>query len=201
METKLQTPNTDELPDLPLEQQIERLGSRDWRVVGAATEALTRAASNGIAAVLQGLSHPQARVRRGCAQFMDHQGTDDCVELLCQVARDDPVPNVRRVAVHSLGCQRCKPSPLHGDTIAFLVERALSDPSVKVRREAVGGLSLHPPDPRAAAALRRLLEEETDRELRRSAHYALKRHDLEYRRNVDEGARTRAMAAHARRWG
>lgn len=184
-----------------LEQQVERLGSRDWRVIGAAHDALVRAGSAGMAAVLHGLAHPNARVRRGCAGFMDHQGTDECVERLHEVAREDPVPSVRRVAVHSLGCQRCKPSPLSGDGIAFLVERALSDPSIKVRREAVGGLSMYPPDLRAAAALRRILEEETDRDLRRGAHFALKRHDAEYRRMVDEGARARALAAHAGRPG
>jgi hypothetical protein len=197
MESTPKSMSTDEPPDLSLDQQVERLGARDWRVILAAQQVLVDAGSAGMAAVLRGLSHPEARVRRGCAGFMDHQGTDECVVLLCEVAREDPVPSVRRVAVHSLGCQRCKPSPLQGDGIAFLVERALSDPSLKVRREAVGGLSMYPPDSRAAVALRRILEEETDRDLRRGAHFALKRHDPEYRRTVDEGARARAIAAHA----
>jgi HEAT repeat protein len=188
-----------DIPDqqtLFLEQQVELLGSRDYRVAGAAYKVLVEAGQVGMDAAIRGLSHSDARVRRGCAEFMDHQGNDQCVTTLSQVAREDSVPYVRRVAVHSLGCERCKPTPLQGDTISFLIERALSDPSTRVRREAVSGLLFQPPDPRAAAALKTVLSCETDRKLRGSAHYALKHHDPEYRRMVDEQARARSIAAY-----
>jgi hypothetical protein len=178
-----------------LEQQVELLGSRDYRVVGRAWEVLKEAGEAGMAAVIRGLAHPWARVRRGCAEFMDHHGTGSCVDALLRIARTDPIPYVRRVAVHSLGCQRCKVMPLRLDLVAFLVERAAADDNIRVRREAVSGLSLQPPDPRAAEALRTILGAQTDRELRRLAHHALKHHDPEYRREAAEKAKARALAA------
>jgi len=188
--------DTLEQQTLFLEQQIELLGSRDYRVAGAAYKVLVEAGQAGMDAALCGLSHSDARVRRGCAEFMDHQGTDECVTTLGEVAREDPVPYVRRVAVHSLGCERCKPEPLQSDTLSFLIERALSDASTRVRREAVSGLLFQPPDPRAAAALRTIQNRETDRKLLGSVHYALKHHDPDYRRAVDAQAKARSQAVY-----
>jgi HEAT repeat protein len=190
--------DTPEQHALFLEQQVLLLGSRDYRIVDAAYKVLVEAGQAGMDAAIRGLSHSDARVRRGCAEFMDHQGTDQCITTLSQVAREDSVPYVRRVAVHSLGCERCKPAPLQGDTISFLIERAVSDASTRVRREAVSGLLFQPPDPRAAATLQTLLNRETDRKLLGSIHYALKHHDPDYRRSVDEQARARSIAAYER---
>ena len=186
--------NIEEQQALYLEQQVELLGSRDYRVAGAAYKVLVEAGQVGMEAALRGLSHSDARVRRGCAEFMDHQGTDQCVTTLAQVAREDAVPYVRRVAVHSLGCERCKPAPLQSDMLSFLIERALSDASTRVRREAVSGLLFQPPDPRAATALRTIQNRETDRKLLGNVHYALKHHDPDYRRAVDAQARARSQA-------
>lgn len=190
--------NTPEQQTLYLEQQIQLLGSRDYRVAGAAYKVLVEAGQAGMDAAIRGLAYPDARVRRGCAEFMDHQGSDQCVPTLSEVAREDSVAYVRRVAVHSLGCERCKPAPLQSDTISFLIERALSDASTRVRREAISGLIFQPPDPRAAAALRTIQNRETDRKLLGSVHYALKHHDPDYRRAVDAQAKARSLAAYER---
>jgi HEAT repeat protein len=187
------------LEPITLEQQVERLGTRDWRVVLAAHAVLVEAGEAGLQAVIRGLSHPHPRVRRACAQVMDHDGSDPCVDALLHAARHDPVPAVRRFAVHSLSCQRCKASPLAVDGVAALIERALSDPSISVRREAVSGLTLQSPDPRAVAALETILSRESDRKLLWLARFALQRHDPEYRQATIEQSRARARAEYERR--
>jgi HEAT repeat protein len=184
---------------LPLDQQVEQLGVYDWRVVLAAHAVLVEAGEAGLQAVIQGLSHSHPRVRRACAQFMDHEGSDPCVDALLQAARHDPVPAVRRFAVHSLSCQRCKVTPLSVDGVAVLIERALSDPSISVRREAVFGLTLQLPDLRAVVALKTILSGESDRKLLCLARLALKRHDPEYRQATIEQSKARARAEYERR--
>src|SRR5438309_2008238 len=98
-----------------LREQAERLGVRDWRVLLAADAVLAEAGQAGIEAALWGMSHPHPRARRGCAGFMDHRADDSCIAALRQLALHDPVPAVRRTAVHSAYCLRCKPAPLTCD--------------------------------------------------------------------------------------
>src|SRR5712691_1202396 len=178
-----------------LQALAEQLGAHDWRMVMQAETTLVRAGQAGIDAVLWGLSHPNARVRRFCAGFMDHHGTDACFALLQWVALHDPAANVRRVAVHSATCQQCKPSPLTGDLVGLLVQAALSDTNWRVRENAIGGLGSHPQDDRARTALEQILRTETDPRLRRAAHHALKHQDPNYRALVDAQARERGIAA------
>jgi HEAT repeat protein len=83
---------------------------------------------------------------------MDHLADERCSAALA-AALQDASPLVRRHAVHSLGCQRCKASPLGLDVVGLLAERALVDRSPRVRRVAVHQLGLQPYDPRAVAAL------------------------------------------------
>lgn len=171
------------------------LGTRDWRIALEAENALAQAGPAGVDAALWGLSHPSVQVRRGCAGFLDHHGTDACFAALRQAALHDPAPSVRRAAVHSASCQRCKPCPLTGDLIGLLVQAALSDSSRRVRENAIGGLRYQPRDPRAIAALEEVLRTETDPRLRREAHHALKHQDPGYRAMVDAQARERGIAA------
>ncbi len=182
-------------PICELQALAEQLGTDDWSLVLEAEIALVRAGQAGIDAVLWGLSHPNARVRRGCAGFMDHHGTDACFAQLQWVALHDPAPSVRRVAVHSASCQRCKPCPLTGDLVGLLVQVVLSDTNRRVREHAIGGLRRQPQDARAAAALEKILRTETDPRLRSDAHHALKHHDPNYRALVDAQARERGIAA------
>ena len=127
-------------------------------------------------ALIEGLRHANARVRFDCAHAMDHLADDRCVEPLRR-RLDDPVPRVRRVALHTLNCDACKLVPLHrdDDLVAVLIERALADPSINVRREATYGLGSCCSDERAVAALRTLLAGEADRTIRRNAGWALRR--------------------------
>lgn len=189
----MQTSNDQQAQLAELWRQVELLGSDDYRIVGAAHDCLVAAGHGGMEAVLQGLSHVNPRVRRGCADFLDHNGDDRCVLALSE-ALHDPVPYVRRQAVHSLSCQRCKASPLQVDAVAQLIAAAQSDSSIRVRREAVSGLSMQPRDVRVIPVLQALLRQETDRMLRKLAHHALKRHDPTYREAVAAAARERKLA-------
>jgi HEAT repeat protein len=179
--------------ELEIQQLVELLGSHDWRVVAAAQEALVAAGDGGLGAVVAGLEHAGARVRRGCADFLDHYGTDACVAALRHTALHDSVAAVRRAAVHALLCQRCKPCPLTSDLMDFLVQVALEDRSARVRGEAVWGLGAQPRDPRAAAALKRILRQETHPDLLRGAHEALTRQDPAYHEAVRLHARMRGI--------
>src|ERR1051326_3355600 len=85
-----------------------RLGDHDWSVGWAAERSLERAGQAGLDAVLWGLSHPDARVRRGCAGYLDHHGTDACFPQIRWLALHDPAAKVRYEAVHAATCQRCK---------------------------------------------------------------------------------------------
>ena len=164
---------TDELQAL-----VVQLGVRDLYTARAAETALASKGEAGIAAVIWGLSHPNVRVRGGCAGFMDHHGTDACFEPLRQAALHDPAPSVRRMAVHSASCQECKPCPLTGDRVGLLVEVALSDTNRRVRLHALWALH-HPRDARAVAALKTILDE-ADPELQIAAYYALVSQDPDY---------------------
>src|SRR5437588_9291933 len=161
---------TDELQAL-----VEQLGARDWKVAEAALAARGEA---GIAAAIWGLSHPNVRVRGGCADFMDHHGTDACFAPLRQVALHDPAPSVRRSAVHSASCQECKPCPLTGDRVGLLVEVALSETNRRIRLNALWGLH-QPQDARAVAALKSILRD-ADPELQIAAYNALLSQDPTY---------------------
>jgi HEAT repeats len=189
---------SDELDPVPTrEVQVwaVQLGDHDWRMVMEAATALALAGSAGLDAVLWGLSHPNARVRRGCAGFLDHHATDACIPQLRWVALHDPASKVRRVAVHSVTCQQCKPSPLSGDLVGLLVQVAQSDPNRRVREKAIGGLRSQPRDTRAVAALEQILRTETDRRLWSQAHHALKHQDPSYKARVDAQAREQGIAA------
>jgi len=181
-------------PTQELQALVEQLGANEWRTVLEAESALARAGQAGIEAVVWGFSHPSVHVRRGCAGFMDHHGTDACFTQLQWVALHDPAPSVRRVAVHSASCQRCKPCPLTGDLVGLLVQAVLSDTNRRVREQALGGLCYQPRDARAVAALEQILRTETDPRLRRGAHHALKHQDPNYKARFDAQARERGIA-------
>jgi hypothetical protein len=185
----------DVVPTRELQERAEQLGDHDWGMVMEAATALASAGQAGLAAVLWGLSHPNARVRRGCAGFLDHHATDACIPQLRWVALHDPASKVRRVAVHSVTCQQCKPSPLSGDLVGLLVQVAQSDPNRRVREKAIGGLRSQPRDARAVAALEQILRTETDQRLWSQAHHALKHQDPNYKARVDAQAREQGIAA------
>jgi HEAT repeat protein len=173
-----------------LDRLVEVWATRDWRVSRTALEQLVAAGEDGIAAAVRGLQHSVARVRRASADFLDHHAADAFVDDLRRVALTDPVPNVRRAAVHAIGCIACKPVPLSEDMIDFLAGVATdSSENLRVRHSAIWVLNQQQDSSRVASALRLVLEEETDRRLRLSAHRVLRLHDPDYRRTTDAAAR------------
>lgn len=164
-------------------QLVERLGSREFAVSEAATAALFERGAAVLDALVEGLSHTNWRVRKGCAGLMDHLGDERCVEPLRR-ALQDPIVGVRRLAIHALGCRPCKTDPLRADIVGLLIERALSDPSIRVRRVAVHMLGLQPRESRAMDALQAIVEGESDPRLLSRARYALEAH----RKNADLAA-------------
>src|SRR5262245_34962508 len=99
-----------------LQQLIELLGDSDFRVAQAAAAALSVRGEAAIEALIVGLHHSNWRVRKHCAGLLDHLADDRSIEPLCQALRD-PIEGVRRLAIHSLGCQPCKLAPLSVDIV------------------------------------------------------------------------------------
>jgi hypothetical protein len=130
-----------------------------------------------IDALLRGVDHPSARTRFLTAQAMDHFADARCVEPLRRLL-NDPIPRVRWAALHSLACEACKlePMPAAEDLVSELVDMALYDPSIKVRRVAAYELGKACPDARAITALETLLAKDPDRSIRRNALAALNVH-------------------------
>lgn len=154
-------------------QLVVLLNESDWSVRSAAISALFSTGSAGLDALMEGLSHPSNRVRLWCADLMDHLADERCADPL-RAALEDASADVRRHAVHSLGCQRCKATPLALDVVGLLCERALRDPSIRVRRVAVHQLGLQPFDARAVNALETILRDDTDSRLLSRARFALR---------------------------
>lgn len=125
-----------------------------------------------IETILQEMQDADPKVRARATGLLDHLADDRCVDPL-QRALEDPSPLVRRHAVHSIGCQQCKVSPLQTDVVGLLVERALHDKSIRVRRVAVHQLGLQAQDARAVHALEAILAQESDQKLRSRAEFAL----------------------------
>ena len=127
-----------------------------------------------LAEALQGMADPDPKVRAYATGLLDHLATEACVAPLTK-ALSDTSAHVRRLAVHSLGCQDCKVMPLDVDIVGLLVDRALNDTSIRVRRVTVHQLGLQPHDSRAVAALESILQHDTDEKLRSRAEFALKK--------------------------
>jgi HEAT repeat protein len=125
--------------------------------------------------LLAGLNHTEPRVRYNCALAMDHIADDRCAEPL-RALLEDAVPRVRAAALHSLSCEACKvtPLPVPGDLIEILIAKANTDPSIRVRRAAVGSLIGTCNNPRVLEALQDLETRETDADIQRQLKRALK---------------------------
>ncbi len=129
-----------------------------------------------VEALLEGLRHESPKVRYDCAHALDHLADERCVVPLRHLL-DDPVPRVRRMALHVLICDACKLAPLQPaeDVLAHVIDHALTDPSINVRRHATTALGNFCADRRAVLALEMLLAQETDPTLIRQARWALRR--------------------------
>jgi hypothetical protein len=125
--------------------------------------------------LLLGLENSKPKVRADCAGALDHFADERCAEPLTRLL-SDPVPKVRRMALHSLSCDACKPVPLEvtGDLVARLIEMTLHDSSIRVRRAALGNLGASCADPRALQVLDEIVSSESDVEMVRCAKWILK---------------------------
>jgi hypothetical protein len=131
-----------------------------------------------VGALVEAAASPQDRVRFLAAQAMDHFADQRCEPVLRRLLRD-PVPRVRWAAIHSIQCAMCKIAPLSPgeDMVATLINLAMHDPSIKVRRVATYELGQVCADPRATAALQVIATEVDDPVIRRGASRALLQHD------------------------
>ncbi len=125
--------------------------------------------------LVRGLEHPEPRVRFNCAGALDHMADERAAGPLRR-RLNDPVPRVRRAALHSLSCDACKlnPLPQPGDLVPRLIDLALSDPSVRVRRSAVPVLEGYCGDARVVRALQGLALD-ADGAVSRNARHTLRR--------------------------
>jgi hypothetical protein len=95
-----------------------------------------------VAALCGALTHTQPRVRFNAAMALDHMGNDTCTSALLGCL-SDPVPRVRRAALHALSCDACKIVPLENRDPIWeqIVQLALHDDNARVRLVALQALS------------------------------------------------------------
>ena len=142
------------------DELILNLGSQSWATRHYSYMTLQARGQAMLDAALRGLRHTNPVIRRYAADLMDHLGNDVCVPPLLELL-NDPVPKVRRQAVHSLSCQRCKATPLSADMTDILIDKMLNDPNQRVRGEAAFGLYMLPlpANPAVITAFERALAE------------------------------------------
>lgn len=159
-----------------MERLSERLAVPLWAILRV-RDHLLRTGDSGVLVdgFVRGLEHPKPRVRFLCAGALDHFADERAAGPLRR-RFGDPVPRVRRAALHSLSRDACKLSPLPhtADLTPKLVSMALFDPSVRVRRSAVPVLESHCGDARVVRALRGLVLD-ADGVVSRNARHALRR--------------------------
>jgi len=93
-----------------------------------------------IAAVLPGLAFEDWRVRKQVCALLDDVEFTDASFAALTACLADPVPDVRRSAMHTLSCQHCKPDGCFVD-LRGVYERMKDDPSSDVRKNVLGPLS------------------------------------------------------------
>jgi len=163
----LELKHTLEAGQIVLEWTRRPLGKREFEAKRDAGMTPTAAE------LLPALRHPNPRIRFECLGLLDHLAVDASVDAMIAATRD-PVPRVRRMAVHALGCLRCKPSTLCRELNAVFLPIAESDPVWRVRREAVISIAQQPADDRSHAVLARLADHDPHPDVRKQATWALR---------------------------
>lgn len=153
---------------------IERLGHRES--LPDAWLALRSAGQAAVPAAREGLSHPNPKVRQFCAAFLDEHWDESALERLI-LTLHDPKLKVRKAAVHSLGCDRCKGGENPIDVLPYIAQRIREDKSVKVRRAATWTLASQTPNKQIARVLRCVLRDETDPKMKMAAQWGLGRYE------------------------
>lgn len=127
-------------------------------------------------AVQAGMGHSNWRIRRACAAVIDHIYDAESLQRLILLTHD-PKKKVRKMAVHSIGCDRCKDGVNPIDAVPHLAYSALNDPAVRVRKTAADMLAIQSPERRVARILREVIATEEDPRVVRNAEFGLKRHE------------------------
>ena len=156
-----------------ISRYVEQLANRE--TLNAAWAELQKAGDDALPHIRAGLSHSEWRVRQWCAMFLDHNWDVESLQRLV-LTLHDPKLKVRKAAVHSLGCDRCKNGENPIDAVPLLAERLREDKSIKVRRTAALTLAIQKPERRVAKIFRCILRDETDPKLRSWATWGLKRY-------------------------
>ena len=158
---------------MPSHQLVTLLQETEGKIEWAANATLVARGKEAIDALLEGMKHPNSKVRATSALLLDHVADDRCIEPLLHALRHDPQEAVRRCAMHSLVCDGCKECPLHVDVVGALLESLQNDRSLSVKRRAVFYLSQQAPDIRTRQAFDGLLCNATDPILLHRAKAAL----------------------------
>ena len=157
-----------------LKDLIEKLG--DKATFREAWSGLQVAGQDAVAAVRDGLSNPNWRVRQFCAMYIDNHWDEAALQRLI-LTLHDPKLKVRKAAVHSLGCDRCKSGENPIDVLPYVEERLRQDKSIKVRRAAAWTIASQTPNKRIARVLRRVLRDESDDKMRKAASWGIGRYE------------------------
>jgi hypothetical protein len=153
---------------------------------------------------IAGTRHENAKIRRRSCRLLDDLALRPDTLAALEACIDDPDPEVRGAALHSLSCERCKPDGVCLDPRP-LTERAAADPSAKVRRGVAMTLSWNPQlsdDWHLDLATR--LASDFSKEIRRYAQHAVdrierQRRSNEERRQLPEPLRTKTER-HPGKW-
>jgi hypothetical protein len=87
----------------------------------------------------EGLKHDHARVRYYCCSLLDHFLVPEALENLIDMV-DDPDPEVRTIALHTLACDRCKEGdcrPAEAKVLPKALQILSNDGNAHVRAMAI----------------------------------------------------------------
>jgi hypothetical protein len=157
------------------DQQIERTVYGSHQEATQARDFLNNGGQVAVEAILRGLKHPNPRFRAACCGMLDHLGErwEACFYLAVKPLLSDPVPGVRRAAIHVVCCEICHAPSGSVDLIPEVIARLLTDPTVGVRRVAARHLRSDLSDPRVVKAFKIVLQSETDEQVKSYARRGL----------------------------
>lgn len=139
-----------------MREEVEAIVARYAATPAREFPALARSGEVDLGFVRLGArNHPNPAIRWRCLTLLDHLDGGDATPVYLDRLAHDPVPRVRRHALHALTCDRCSLSPRATDVVPAVAESAQHDPNAKVRRRAREILHRYLPDERAARVLAR----------------------------------------------
>jgi hypothetical protein len=170
-------------------RELAALGTRkprDWkeRLPQADIALMQRAA----------VEHPSGKIKKFALSILDHDANDVSAETF-RLALADPMPSVRREALHGLACERCRVGELcTDDVVPALIQVLEHDDNASVRHASLFPLiGLVRRDDRILAAISRAAANDPDELVRRAATAA---RDGNYR-----GVKSRKAMRRAKRRG